>query len=120
LQKNGGQKDGFIFLPTIFLQSNSMNLNCPVCRAENTTGPACRRCRADLSLIMAVEARRDHHVATARSAMRDGRFDDALDELSKAEELHSAADIRQMRACVYLLAGDFPAALAEHAAVGRP
>jgi hypothetical protein len=108
------------FCPSFFCNEITMALNCPVCRAENTTGPACRRCRADLSLIMAVEARRDHHIATARSAMRDGRFDDALDELSKAEELHSAGDIRQMRACVYLLAGDFPAALAEHAAVGRP
>src|SRR5262245_18165975 len=97
-----------------------MSLTCPVCRAENTTGPACRRCRADLSLLMSVEARRDHHVAMARSAIHDGRFDDALEELSRAEELHSGAGIRKIRACVYLRAGDFPAALAEHARASRP
>src|SRR5262245_35134361 len=99
---------------------SQMTLSCPGCRAENTTGPACRRCRADLSLLMAVAARRDHHVSTARAAILDGRFDDALEELSRAEELQSGAPLRQIRACVYLLAGDFPAALAEHAVAGRP
>ena len=97
-----------------------MTLNCPVCRAENSTGPTCRRCRADLSLLMAVEARRDHHVASAKAAMQDGRLDDALEDLSKAEGLHSGVDLGKLRACVYLLAGDYPAALAEHAAASRP
>jgi hypothetical protein len=68
---------------------------------------------------MAVEARRDHHLATAKIAMHGGHFDDALDELSRAEELHSGAEIRKFRACVYLLAGDFPAALAEHGSAVR-
>ena len=71
-------------------------------------------------MLIAVEARRDHHLATARSAIHDGRLDDALDELSGAEELSSRADIRKIRACIFLLAGDFPAALAEHAAANRP
>jgi hypothetical protein len=96
-----------------------MTLRCPVCRAENATGPACRRCRADLSLLAAVEARRDHHLAAARAAIADGRFDDGIEELSRAEELRHGPDIRRLRACALLLAGDFPSALAEHAA-GRP
>jgi len=93
-----------------------MTLRCPVCRAENAGGPACRRCRADLSLLAAVEARRDHHLAAARNALADGRFDDALKELARAEELRTGSDVRRVRACAFLLAGDFPSGLAEHAA----
>ena len=96
-----------------------MTLCCPVCRAENAAGPACRRCRADLSLLAAVEARRDFHLANARSAAADNRLDDALEELARAEELRGGPDVRQVRACAYLLAGDFPSALAEHA-TARP
>jgi hypothetical protein len=93
-----------------------MTLRCPVCRAENTAVPLCRRCRADLSLLAAVEARRDGHLARARVALRDGRLADARDELTRAEELRTGPDVRQIRACLFLLSGDFSAALAEHAA----
>jgi hypothetical protein len=93
-----------------------MTLRCPVCRAENAAGPLCRRCRADLSLLAAVEDRREAHLARARVALRDGRLDDARKELDRATELRAGPDVRRVRACLFLLAGDFPAALAEHAA----
>ena len=96
-----------------------MSLTCPVCRAENATGLGCRRCRADLTLIAAVEARREYHVATARCATRDGRMDDALEDLTKAASLRDSPDIRQIRACAYLMARYFAAALAEHAQITR-
>ncbi|HKB01677.1 MAG TPA: hypothetical protein VKD90_05625 [Gemmataceae bacterium] len=95
-----------------------MTLRCPVCRAENAAGPICRRCRADLSLLVAVEARRDHHLAAARTALSEGRFDDGIEELVQADELRHGPDIHRLRACAFLLAGDFPCALAEHAAAG--
>ncbi|HEX3151008.1 MAG TPA: hypothetical protein VHR66_23210 [Gemmataceae bacterium] len=94
-----------------------MTLRCPVCRADNTTGLNCRRCKADLSLLIAVEERRDYHVTLAQIAMRDGQFDDALTELTLAEELRTGPDIHRLRACVFLLAGDHESVLAEHAAV---
>jgi hypothetical protein len=93
-----------------------MTLRCPVCRAENATGPACRRCRADLTLLAAVEARRDFHFTSARDALRDGRLDAARDDLDRAEELRAGPDTRRVRACLSLLAGDFPAAWAQYAA----
>jgi hypothetical protein len=93
-----------------------MTLRCPVCRAENPAGPACRRCRADLSLLVAVEARRDHHLAAARAALVDGRCDHALEELGRADGLRRGADERRARACAFLLAGDFRSALVEYAA----
>jgi len=93
-----------------------MTLRCPVCRADNTTGPACRRCKADLSLLMAVEERRGHHISLAQVALREGQLDDALEQLALAAQLRTGADIRRLRACVFLLAGDNAAVLAEHVA----
>jgi hypothetical protein len=89
-----------------------MTLRCPVCRAENTTGPACRRCRADLSLLAAVEARRDYHVARARAALRDRDLDTATTELGQAQALHDGPDIRRLHACLLVLRQDFGPALA--------
>jgi hypothetical protein len=39
---------------------------CPVCKAENTQGPACRRCKADLSLLWSLESRREALLNAAR------------------------------------------------------
>jgi hypothetical protein len=87
-----------------------MTLRCPVCRAENATGPACRRCRADLSLLAAVEVRRDFHLSQARTAFADGRFDLSENDLARAEELRPGPDIYRLRACLRLLVSDFSAA----------
>ena len=95
-----------------------MTLRCPVCRAENPTGPACRRCRADLSLLAAVEARRDFHLSRARTSIAEQRFDVAQDDLDQAEQLRAGADVHRLRACLHLSAGDFPAAWAVFA--GNP
>jgi len=40
-------------------------IRCPACRAENTSGPLCRRCRADLSLLFELEERRARALAAA-------------------------------------------------------
>ena len=87
-------------------------MNCPVCKAENAAGPNCRRCKADLSLLIAVEERRTFHLAEAGQATRDGRLDDALESLRQAAALRSGPDIRRFRACLSLLAGDYVASLA--------
>jgi hypothetical protein len=46
-------------------------------------------------------------------------MDDALEDLTKAAGLRDGPDIRQIRACAYLMAGQFAAALAEHAQITR-
>src|SRR5262249_17865113 len=47
-------------------------MRCPVCKAENAQGPACRRCKADLSLLFAVEARRGWGRGGGRGAVGAG------------------------------------------------
>ena len=50
-------------------------MRCPVCRAENAEDATCRRCKADLSLLVSVEqARRDALAQAARAAgLGDGQ-----------------------------------------------
>ncbi|HKA06013.1 MAG TPA: hypothetical protein VKD71_02065 [Gemmataceae bacterium] len=70
-------------------------------------------------MLAAVESRREFHLAVARCATRNGRMDDALEDLTKAAGLRDGPDIRQIRACAYLMASHFAAALAEHAQITR-
>jgi len=83
---------------------------CPCCRASNDAGPACRRCKADLSLLFAVAEQRSSLVAEAQSFAAEGKFADALRSLEEADALRSGDDVRQLRAAVLLAAGDFAAA----------
>ncbi|MSR54540.1 MAG: hypothetical protein EXS09_14805 [Gemmataceae bacterium] len=91
-----------------------MNLRCPVCRADNTAGPTCRRCKADLSLLIEAEACRSRHMALAQYALTSERFEEALEELAQAEGVRAGSDVQRMKACAYLLAGDFATALGMH------
>lgn len=88
-------------------------LRCPACKADNATPPTCRRCKADLSLMWALEQQRAAHVVEARDAVSDKRFDDALEELDAAEALRNGPDLNRYRACVHLLAGNFADAMQE-------
>lgn len=87
-----------------------MKLNCPVCKAENGTPNQCRRCKADLALLWAVERQRAAHLCAARTALEQGNFDDALDALDQAAALRASPQLRHWRACVFLLAQDFETA----------
>jgi hypothetical protein len=83
---------------------------CPVCRARVESGPLCRRCKADLSLLFALEARRDAALAAARRALAAGRADEALARAAEAEQLRHGADARRLIALAHLLRRDFAAA----------
>ena len=91
-----------------------MPVLCPCCKAANDTGPACRRCKADLSLLFAVEDQRTAAIDTARTLAAESRFADALAALDRAAELRRGDDVSRVRAAVLLLAGQFPAALAAY------
>ncbi len=84
-----------------------MSLTCPVCRANNEAGPNCRRCRADLSLLFAVEAQRSVRLAAACAALAQGQAVLASQQVRQAEELRHGPDAAKLGAVVALLRRDF-------------
>ncbi len=86
-----------------------MTITCPCCRASNET-PTCRRCKADLSLLVSVETRRESLIKEARFAL--SQSGEALPMIVEAESLRSGSDTAQLRALAALLNGDFAGAYA--------
>jgi hypothetical protein len=84
-----------------------MNTNCPCCRAINDAGPICRRCKADLSLLFALESRRGSLLATAKQFAADGQYADALFAVHEADSLRRGQDTLQLHATLRLLIRDF-------------
>jgi hypothetical protein len=85
-------------------------LRCPVCRAELNDSPQCRRCRADLALLAAVEQQRRGLLARAREQLREGRPSAAHSLVEQAAALQPAADGHQLAALAHLLRRNFSAA----------
>jgi hypothetical protein len=78
-------------------------------------GPTCRRCRADLSLLFTIDEQRQHHLAAARDALRNGEWAQALEQCREADALRSDDETRMLSAAVHLLSGDYPAAWSAYA-----
>ncbi len=92
-----------------------MTVTCPCCRAGNDVGPACRRCKADLALLFAVESRREFLLSEVhRLAGSEPRA--ALAKLDEAEMLRPGPELLPLRATLHLLLGDF----ANAARLGMP
>jgi len=83
-----------------------MTIKCPVCRAEISQGPVCRRCKADLSLLFALEERREALMARARESLAMGWRQEGLAEAREADGLRSDEESQQLVAVAALLAGD--------------
>jgi hypothetical protein len=81
-----------------------MALTCPCCRATNETAD-CRRCKADLSLLAAVEKRREYHLRIARRYAADLKTQDALSHVQSANQLRPGTDTQQLLAALLLLSG---------------
>jgi len=86
-------------------------MRCPACRADNEQKPMCRRCRTDLTLLWAVEERRQDCMNAARTCLRLRQTDGALVQLRQAKELRQGADVEQLEALAHLLDGNFSEAL---------
>ena len=85
-------------------------MRCPVCKATVDNGPACRRCKADLSMLFAIETERGYRLAVARRAAREENWAKAQSELQETAALRIDADVCQLEAAIQLLQGDFAAA----------
>jgi hypothetical protein len=91
-------------------------MRCPVCRAENTSGAQCRRCRADLSLLFALEDQRAHLLAAAQAAISCAEGGEALRLAEAARQLRDGGDVGRLRALGHLLQRDFAGAWQTYAA----
>lgn len=85
-------------------------MRCPVCKAENSQGPQCRRCKADLSLLFALEDQRARALAEARHCLRRGEWQAAIEHAKTAERLRGDEESKRLLAAVHLLGKDFAAA----------
>jgi hypothetical protein len=83
-----------------------MALRCPVCKAENATGPACRRCKADLSLVFALEEQREFAMQKARHALTSGRYGEAHRAALAADHLRRDEASRRLVALTALMCRD--------------
>jgi hypothetical protein len=81
-------------------------MRCPVCRADNSEGPLCRRCRADLSTLFALEA---HRAAALAAAAADAPL--SLRHAETAHALRRGPDSWRALAVARLRNRDFAAAL---------
>ena len=87
------------------------SMRCPVCRAENEDA-TCRRCKADLSLLVALEQARGHALAQAACAAAAGDGAQTLEHAEAAHHLRADRDSRRWLAVGSLLQRDFAKALA--------
>ena len=83
-----------------------MSIPCPCCKASNDAGPNCRRCKADLALLFAIEADRTALMERARVSNPV----EALEALDRAERLRQGDDIVRLKAAARLLQRDFAGA----------
>ncbi len=88
-----------------------MSVRCPACGAENTQGPQCRRCRADLALLFALEDQRQRTLASSRRHLMHGDATAALGLAEDAHRMRRDAESWQVLALAHLLRRDFAAAL---------
>ena len=85
-------------------------MRCPVCKAENAQGPACRRCKADLSLLFLLEDQRARTLAEARRLLAAGRADEADARAAEADWMRSDDESRRLLAATRLMRRDFAGA----------
>lgn len=83
---------------------------CPSCKANNHTGPNCRRCKSDLSLLIALETRLTWLREQALLALSEGQPRIALQHLHEAWFLKPVPECLRWQAWAYLQLADYSAA----------
>lgn len=91
-----------------------MPVPCPCCKAGNDVGPACRRCKADLSLLFAADAEAADLLARASAALAAGLYAEAEGLAERSAALRRTPDALRARAAARLMAGRFTDALAAY------
>ena len=84
-----------------------MPLSCPVCKAENATGPNCRRCKADLGMLFALDEQRAQLLAAARQAFDWNRLENARRFAMSANDCRQDPESLRWVAMLQLIHGNF-------------
>lgn len=95
-------------------------MKCPVCKADNDPGPQCRRCRADLSPLVALEEQRGAALAAAQEAASRGDWGQLASAAARADELRRDDESRRLVALGQLLQRDFVGAWECYRAIPSP
>jgi hypothetical protein len=85
-------------------------MRCPLCRAENDDA-TCRRCKADLTPLFALDASRRHALDEAARAAAAGDGARTLKHAHAANRLRADQESARLLAIGYLLTRDFARAL---------
>ncbi len=84
-------------------------MRCPVCKADNNEAPQCRRCKADLSLLLALERRRTGLMAEAAALLARGEAARALEAALAAGRLRNDDESHRLAALARVMGHDFQA-----------
>jgi hypothetical protein len=82
-------------------------MRCPVCKAENSQGPQCRRCKADLSALFALEGQRAQALAAAGQGLLSRQIEPAFRLAQHADWLRRDESSLRLLALAALLQRDF-------------
>jgi hypothetical protein len=93
-------------------------MRCPVCRAENAEGPYCRRCRADLGSLFALEEQRRRALDAAYHCLAVGQMRRARALAEGVQALRDDEESRKLAAISALLARDFAMACRVYNSLG--
>lgn len=74
--------------------------NCPVCRASLNGALTCRRCRADLARVQAIEALGERLRGAAMASLASGDVPQARQLLRRARAVHRTADLTALETLV--------------------
>ena len=85
----------------------SVALTCPLCKAANEFGPNCRRCKADLAELFAIEQERSSLLARVGQAFASGSFEEARIWATRADSLRRGADSQRWLAVLNLLSHNY-------------
>jgi hypothetical protein len=93
------------------LDSEPVNLVCPVCRAGDNQAAQCRRCKADLSLLQRLERDRAGHLRAAALFAGQGNAAECCRRARLAHELRPDSRSRLWLAVGLLLNRNFQEAM---------
>lgn len=84
-----------------------MEMRCPVCKADKLQSPQCRRCKADLTLLVQLLEQRRLILHQGRLALQAGRWQEAETAAQRAHQLARDAESSQLLALAAVLQGKY-------------